>query len=94
MLYQAQLVAICEMKTSCFEIVEVVRQHEAKLAAVACSDGIWSVGQTPNLPLLPQPNSAAPGLYFATALPEKDEWMVGIKPLLSHAICEGIRAQG
>lgn len=44
------VVAVCEMKTSCFEISSAMRQHESKLsAATAESNGKggpnWSIGQ-------------------------------------------------
>eukprot|EP00957_Ditylum_brightwellii_P002231 171606-Ditylum_brightwellii.AAC.1 len=99
-----EVVAICEMKAGCFEIASAVAQHETKLKqALASDDSInknkpriqirtaekeiilpfASSGEAKDIPL---------PLFVLTVLPKGT--ILGVEPALSHAICEGIRAQG
>ena len=87
-----EIVAICEMKTSCFEIAVAIRQHETKLTALSKSPDSWTIGRSAGHSFSV---SAAPLLfYFATILPRETEQMLGAGPRLAQAVCEGIRAQG
>lgn len=59
-LYRDTVVAICEMKASCFEIGVAIRQNEGKL-----SDSTNSIGKRADEPLKCHENTT-PRLYFAT----------------------------
>lgn len=96
-LCRGKVIAICEMKTSCFEISVAVRQHEAKLDAFAAIDSRYTMGSLVDQPIPIFQGGIPPLLYFATLLPSSSDnngWMMGVEPLMTRAICDGIRAQG
>ena len=92
-----QVVAICEMKTSCYELSVGLQQHDAKLSeAAACAiSGIrWAIGKTASESV--DVTGRCIALYLTTLVPSKEEGTeyTGAEPALVHAICQGIRKQG
>lgn len=89
------VVAVCEMKSACFDIAIAARQHETKLKVIAGdSSGDWTIGKTAEESL--SVSAKALALFLATLLPGKKEKgiVLGAEPLLTHAVCQGIRSQG
>jgi hypothetical protein len=94
-----KVAAICEMKTSCYELHTGKQQHEGKLtAAVAwANDKDWKIGKNPNDGVNVMGVSVP--LFLATLTPSSDQSSheteyTGAEPALVHAICRGIRQQG
>jgi len=90
------VVAISEMKSSCFEIAMAPRQHESKLKAVAASSNDkWAIGKTFENAI--NVSGSDIPFFIATILPNNDETdgrtFVGVEPLIANAICSGIRHQ-
>lgn len=93
--YDDQIVAVCEMKSSCFEIAVAPRQHEVKLKAAAIDPGDWTIGLSADEAISLNGREEVP-LFLATLLPNQKygEQQLGVEPLLVKAVCQGIRKQG
>jgi hypothetical protein len=108
-LYDNEAVAICEMKSSCFELAGAFRQHEPKLCMGGTAAGDASIstasvciGPTSDCIYWQQqvgetPNSSSTlPIFVVTLMPDTSNGTVllGAEPALAYAICDGIRSQG
>ncbi|CAB9518430.1 expressed unknown protein [Seminavis robusta] len=89
--HKEKVVAICEMKSSCFLLGQAFRQHEQKIATMSKQSTLaMGIGKTPGC--LFSISSACPRLFVATTAPKHG--LLGAEPVLSTAIGDGIRHQG
>jgi len=94
----SQIVALCEMKGSCFEIAMAARQHEAKLAEATSNETTdrWAIGETVESSIhVSYEEKSRISLFIATILPEEDQYLsqLGVEPGLTNALGLGIRDQ-
>jgi hypothetical protein len=91
--HKGSVVAVCEMKSSCFEIAVAQRQHEAKLVAAAMGHHNWAIGPSADEAVIVSGQTIP--LFLATILPNGENGgQVGVEPLLANTVCRGIRLQG
>ncbi len=103
-LYRDKVVAICEIKSSCYEIACAMRQHEDKLAAATAARSVnkeqptavtesYTIGETKQRTTELSSHCNIP-IFVSTVLPGRGDDVLGSEPALAHSICEGIRLQG
>lgn len=99
--WRGQVVAICELKSSCFEIAIACRQHHGKIEETTGGDMMMYIGKDANdltaacLEPISSMLSPTPPMrcFIATQLPKDANSMLGVEPVLANAICHGLREQ-
>jgi hypothetical protein len=94
-LQQGKVVAVCEMKSTCYLLSQAFRQHEHKI--LQCRNDPWATRIGPSSASLFQVSDRLEffvATCAAAVTPSDSDHLLGAEPTLSTAIADGIRDQG